>query len=363
MKHIQYPHPLSLSLKVSLPVWGMMSEMKALIAMVIVQIGYAGQDILFKLVIEDGVNVRVVVAYRLIFATIFMFLLAFIFERNKRPEFTWRLLILAFLVGLFGSAGPNILFAEALARTTATFISTATILVPLVTFVLAAILRTEHVHLGSKYGKAKVIGTLLGVGGLFFFVLYKGKEIHLWSSRIHLGGRTHSDTTPNISILAAFLALGGVISYSFWVLLQVKIGNGLGGPYWNTALMNMMGSLVALLVALIWKPDFEEWRLGWDIKLFARIFSGIVISGMAFAVIVWCVDANGPVFVSMFRPVRLVVVVIVASLILQEPIYSGSIIGTVILVGGLYLVLWAKKKEMKSMSNPVETNRTDRNVV
>lgn len=48
-----------------------------------------------------------------------------------------------------------------------------------------------------------------------------------------------------------------------------------------------------------------------------------MISGMAFAVIVWCVDANGPVFVSMFRPVRLVVVVIVASLILQEPIYSG----------------------------------------
>ena len=81
MKHIQYPHPLSLSLKVSLPVWGMMSEMKALIAMVIVQIGYAGQDILFKLVIEDGVNVRVVVAYRLIFATIVMFLHAFIFER------------------------------------------------------------------------------------------------------------------------------------------------------------------------------------------------------------------------------------------------------------------------------------------
>ncbi|KAF2588601.1 hypothetical protein F2Q70_00039809 [Brassica cretica] len=134
---------------------------------------------------------------------------------------------------------------------------------------------------------------------------------------------------------------------AFLLRHPVKIGNGLGGPYWNTALMNMMGSLVALLVALIWKPDFEEWRLGWDIKLFARIFSGIVISGMAFAVIVWCVDANGPVFVSMFRPVRLVVVVIVASLILQEPIYSGSIIGTVILVGGLYLVLWAKKKEMK----------------
>lgn len=65
----------------SFPVWGMMREMKALIAMVIVQIGYAGQDILFKLVIEDGVNVRVVVAYRLIFATIFMFLLAFIFQR------------------------------------------------------------------------------------------------------------------------------------------------------------------------------------------------------------------------------------------------------------------------------------------
>ncbi|CAH8385801.1 unnamed protein product [Eruca vesicaria subsp. sativa] len=242
-----------------------------------------------------------------------MFLFFFFCHKNNHVSLT------LYKLGKSSSAEPNILFAEALARTTATFISTATILVPLVTFILAAILRTEHVHLGSKYGKAKVIGTLLGVGGVFFFVLYKGKEIHLWSSPIHLGGRPHSNTTPNISILAAFLALGGVISYSFWVLLQVKIGNGLGGPYWNTALMNMMGSLMALS----WKPDLEEWRLGWDIKLFARIFSGIMISGMAFAVIVWCVDANGPVFVSMFRPVRLVVVVIVASLILQEPIHSG----------------------------------------
>ncbi|CAH2051417.1 unnamed protein product [Thlaspi arvense] len=281
-------------------IWVMMRDMKALVAMVIVQIGYASQDIIFKLVVEDGVNVRVVVAYRLIFATIFMFLVAFIFQRLVY-KYTYNTCMMHSSFKAYSTAGPNLLLAEALARTTATFISTAYILVPFVTFVLAAVLRMEIVQLESNYGKAKVIWTLLGVGGAFLFVLYKGKEIHLWSTHIYLGGQPHSGTGHSISLLGGFLVLGS---------------QGLGGPYWNTALMNLMGSLVTFLVALCWKPSLEDWRLGWDITLVARIFSEIMISGMAFAVIVWCVESNGPVFVSMFSPVRLVVVAIVASLIL-----------------------------------------------
>ncbi|CAH2079899.1 unnamed protein product, partial [Thlaspi arvense] len=80
-----------------------------------------------------------------------------------------------------------------------------------------------------------------------------------------------------------------------------------------------MGSFVTLLVAICWKSNLflEDLRLGWDIRLLARIFSGIMISVMAFTVIVWCVESNRPVFVSMFSPARLVVVVIVTLLILQ----------------------------------------------
>jgi len=31
--------------------------------------------------------------------------------------------------------------------------------------------------------------------------------------------------------------------------------------------MNMMGGVVAMLVALCWEHDLDEWRLGWNIRL------------------------------------------------------------------------------------------------
>lgn len=49
--------------------------------------------------------------------------------------------------------------------------------------------------------------------------------------------------------------------------LQVKVSQRFGGPYWNATLMNMMGTVVAVLVALCWDMDLKEWRLGWNIRL------------------------------------------------------------------------------------------------
>lgn len=51
------------------------------ILMVVVQIVYAGMNILYKLVSENGVNLRILIAYRMLFATAFMVPLALIFER------------------------------------------------------------------------------------------------------------------------------------------------------------------------------------------------------------------------------------------------------------------------------------------
>lgn len=53
----------------------------------------------------------------------------------------------------------------------------------------------------------------------------------------------------------------------FFLVLKVKISKHFGGPYWNATLMNMMGSIVAVIVALCWKRDLKEWRLGWNIRL------------------------------------------------------------------------------------------------
>ncbi|CAA7037981.1 unnamed protein product [Microthlaspi erraticum] len=213
--------------------------MKGITAMVVVQIASAGLNILFKLSVEDGMNPRVLVAYRLFFATLFMFPMSFIFQRKKRPEFTWRLLLLALLSGILGAVLPTLLTVTGLALTSATFTSAAGVLTPLITFILAALLRQvsllmtflnmfkaisnrfliwwvtyrmESVRLGSSEGKANVVGTMLGVGGALVFIFYRGKAIHLWSTHVDLVNQTRDSTTHHISFFGALLVY---IKYSW----------------------------------------------------------------------------------------------------------------------------------------------------
>ncbi|CAH2066097.1 unnamed protein product, partial [Thlaspi arvense] len=359
-------------------------EMKSITAMVVVQIASAGLNILFKLAMEDGMNPRILVAYRLLFATLFMLPVSFIFQRKKRPEFTWSLLLLALLSGLLGAVIPSILNVTGLGLTSATFTSAASVLIPLITFILAAFLRQnqkisglhsdgfhrmESVGLGSSVGKAKVFGTLFGVGGALVFIFYRGKNINLWSTHVDLVKQPREDsrdatTTHHISILGALLVFGGNFTYSTWQV--VKISKQFGGAYWNATLMNMMGSVVAVLVALCWNIDLNKWKLGWNIRLLTVAYAAIVISGMVVAVNAWCLESRGPLFVSVFTPVGLVIVALVGSFVLNETLHLGSIIGAVIIVGGLYLVLWGKNKEMKSTitttSDFIETNKTSKGI-
>ncbi|XP_033139575.1 WAT1-related protein At1g68170 isoform X2 [Brassica rapa] len=321
----------------------MWREMKAITAMVVVQIATAVLNILFKLAVVDGMEPRVLVAYRLFFATLFMIPLSLIFQ---------------------SAVLPSIFTITGLALTSATFASAAAVLTPLITFVLAAFLRMESVRFGTREGKAKVFGTLFGVGGALIFIFYRGKDIHMWSTHIDLMNKSHDfsrDASHHISILGALFVFGGNFSYAFWLLLQVKVGKQFGGAYWNATLMNLTGSVVAVIIVLCWNCDLKEWKLGWNIRLFTIAYASIVMSGMVIAVNAWCVESRGPLFVSVFSPVALVVVALVGSFILNETLHVGSIIGTVIIVGGLYLVLWGKNKEMKSItptSDYIETNKT-----
>lgn len=59
--------------------------LKPALLMVLVQIAFAGVNVLYKLAVNNGMSLRVVVAYRFIFATAFIAPLAFILERLIIP--------------------------------------------------------------------------------------------------------------------------------------------------------------------------------------------------------------------------------------------------------------------------------------
>uniref|UniRef100_M8BCB9 WAT1-related protein n=1 Tax=Aegilops tauschii TaxID=37682 RepID=M8BCB9_AEGTA len=54
---------------------------------------------------------------------------------------------------------------------------------------------------------------------------------------------------------------------------------------------------------------------------------------------------RGPVFVTAFNPLCMIITAVMGSIILKEEITLGSVIGAVIIVAGLYFLIWGKSKD------------------
>ncbi|XP_030515992.2 WAT1-related protein At1g68170-like [Rhodamnia argentea] len=329
-------------------------EVKAPMMMGAVQVAFAGVNILYKLAASDGMNLTIVVAYRFIFATAFLAPLAFFLERKSRPKITWTVLGRAFFCGLLaGSMGQN-LYLASLSMTSATYASAMANLVPAVTFVLAISLGLEKVRLTTVAGKAKVAGTLMGIGGAMLLTFYKGVEVNLWSTHVnllhHVAPTQQGREGSSNLLLGSLLAVASCFCYALWLIIQAKTSEGFPCQYTSTALMTFMGSIQAVVYALCRERDWSRWQLGWNIGLLTVSYSGIVGSGLCYTLITWCVRMRGPVFVSVFNPLMLVTVALAGSMVLDEKLHLGSILGSGLIVLSLYAVLWGKRKENKRMN-------------
>ncbi|KAG6702303.1 hypothetical protein I3842_07G027500 [Carya illinoinensis] len=271
--------------------------------MVVVQLSFAGVNVLYKLAANDGMNLRVLVTYRLS-PRIRTLIYTHAIGRNSRPKLTWIVLFQAFLCGIFGGSLHQNLCIESLALTSTTFASAMFNLVPAITFILAVSFGLEKLSLGTIAGKAKVLGTLMGIGEAMLLTFYRGAEINIWS--------THTKMSERYSC------------------------------HYSTATL-----MCSTVFALCMESDWSQWKLGWNIRLLTVSYSGIVGSGLAMILIVWCVRMRGPMYVSIFNPLMLVSVAILGSLVLDEKLHLGTILGFVLIVCGLYAVLWGKRKETK----------------
>ncbi|KAL4614677.1 hypothetical protein ACB092_07G070800 [Castanea dentata] len=326
--------------------------------MVVVQIVCAGMNILYKLVSENGVNLRILIAYRMLFATAFMVPLALIFGRKTRPKLTWVVIFQAFLCGLLGGTLAQNLYFESFAFTSATFAVAMSNLNPAITFVLATSVGLEKPALGTLGGIMKIAGTVVGIGGAMLFTLYRGVKIELWSTHVDLLHHDHhqqhvAPSHPGSSrhVIGALLCLASSLSYALWLIIQAKMNERYPCLYSVTALICTMSFLQSIVFALCTERDWSEWKLSWDLRLLTAAYSGIVCSGMV-AVIAWCIQARGPTFVSIFNPLSLLIVALVGSLVLEEELHLGSILGAALIVCGLYMVLWGKSREMKMIDQP-----------
>ncbi|KAB2003578.1 hypothetical protein ES319_D11G141600v1 [Gossypium barbadense] len=81
------------------------------------------------------------------------------------------------------------------------------------------------------------------------------------------------------------------------------------------------------------------------IDFWAITYCGIIGSGLVIFIQLWCMKEKGPVFVSMFNPLQTLIVAVLAYFVFGEKLYTGSILGGVTVIIGLYLLLWGKEKD------------------
>ncbi|KAL4281924.1 hypothetical protein GQ457_03G001250 [Hibiscus cannabinus] len=126
-------------------IFNILHGLKPAMLMVVVQLVFAGVNVLYKLSVSDGMSFQVMVAYRFIFASALMIPLALLVER-KRPKLTWTILVQAFFCGLLGGTVSQNLYVVAMALTSATFVSAMTNLIPSITFIVAVTIGYSLTH-------------------------------------------------------------------------------------------------------------------------------------------------------------------------------------------------------------------------
>ncbi|XP_057502050.1 WAT1-related protein At1g09380-like [Actinidia eriantha] len=329
-------------------------DLMAFLTMVIVQVGYAGMNILSKLAMDSGMNPLVHVAYRQLFATIVIAPFAYFLERKTRPKMTLPIFFQIILSSIFGATLNQTLYFVGLQNSTPTIACALSNLLPAFTFILAVPFRLESVGIRRKPGQAKVLGTVICVGGAMLLSFYHGRTV-IGESSIHWKyaekmGNENSISHPNNFFLGPFLLIVSTISWAIWFIIQARMSKNYSAPYTTSALICSMASIQCGIIAFCAEPHVSSWSLKPGIRALSSFYSGTVCTALAFCLMSWCIQLKGPLYVSVFSPLQLVIVAILSWALLQEKLYEGTVVGSTLIVMGLYAVLWGKNREMNAMN-------------
>ncbi|XP_042004477.1 WAT1-related protein At5g07050-like [Salvia splendens] len=322
---------------------------KPYIAMISLQFGYAGMNIITKVSLNRGMSHYVLVVYRHAFATAVIAPFALILERKVRPKITFTIFMQLFVLALLGPVIDQNLYYAGLKFTSPTFSCAMSNMLPAMTFVMAVICRMEKVDMKKVRCQAKVVGTLVTVGGAMLMTVYKGHVINMvWSHYIHSNvPAPNQEDADKDWVRGSILLIIATFAWASFFILQAITLRKYTAQLSLTAIVCYLGTLQSIAVTFVMEHKPNSWAIGWDMNLLAAAYAGIISSGIAYYVQGVVMQQRGPVFVTAFSPLMMVIVAIMGSFILAEKIYVGGVLGAVLIVIGLYSVLWGKYKEFK----------------
>ncbi|KQK20015.1 WAT1-related protein At3g30340 [Brachypodium distachyon] len=339
---------------------GGIDEWKPVIAMLVFDLISAVTTALIKKALAEGLDRLVLVTLRQLVATAFLSPIAFFKERGKRPKLTLEILVYLFFSAALGAALSQYTFFYGLQYTTATFAITFTNLAPVLTFLIAVLLRVESLNMKNKAGAAKIAGTLMSFAGVMLLTLYKG--VPLTHQAVPLGqhAAAEAESGKKSWTLGTIALLANGLCFSFWLLLQSKLTKKYPALYSSTAYMFLISSLQGGCVTGAIQRRASVWALTKTVEIVTVLYTGILGSGVGYVLMTWCVEKRGPVFTSSFIPIIQIMVAIIDFFFLHENIYLGSVLGSILMILGLYILLWGKSRDASVTAASAEEDEEDK---
>ncbi|XP_044479136.1 WAT1-related protein At1g21890-like [Mangifera indica] len=293
-------------------------KVRSYVLEVAIQCGYAGMFVIVAVSLKHGLSHYVFAVYRHILATLVIAPFALVLERGRRPKMTLPIFLQIMLLGLLEPVIDQNLYYMGMEYTSATFASATVNLAPAFTFIMAILLRLERVNIKKPQNLGKVIGTIITIIGAMVMTLYKGPIIT--KQRSHHRASNESAAGKHW-ILGTIMLLIGCCSYSGFFILQSITIKKYPAELTLTALVCLMGAVeVALLTFAMEHADMNVWKVGWDSRLLAIAYSGLVIGYYVQGVVN---KDQGPVFIAAFSPLSMVVTAALGVIFLAEQLHLG----------------------------------------
>ncbi|CAN6480583.1 unnamed protein product [Victoria cruziana] len=243
-------------------------------------------------------------------------------------------------------------FFYGLSHTSATFGCAFVNMTPVLTFLLSLPFGMESLNIRSKAGLAKVLGTALCAGGAMVLTLYKGRVLTppTSGSLRHASQKIAADDSRKQWILGSLSLVAGSVSWASWFVIQATISKAYPALYSNNAIVTLLSALQSVAFTFVFHRDPSIWALRGTLQVVTVVYGGAVSSCLAYILMGWCVKKRGPVFTAAFTPLIQVSVAIIEVLFLHGQLHLGSVLGSVVIITGLYMLLCGKSKENKCLT-------------
>jgi len=304
---------------------------KVIIALLVVQTGWAGFAIILKEDAQGGnINPLIFSMYRDTLCFPLIFVAACIVEGFQRPK--WKHIPVFALLGFLMFTG-QLCFILGLYYTSAPNASIFQQTIPCITALFSVILRLESVHYKSITSWAKFLGIFCAAGGSALMIL------------TNLKGGSHSAMQE---IMGDIFLLVGTTSGAFYIMTQkyfVWTEENNYPPISVTAWIYGFGMLCMLISSSYYAiTDIRLFKLTTG-AIFPLGYSAVISSGLCYVLVSYAVKHTSSTVVTAFSPVQVPTTILLAYFLFGTKLDAFDYVGGLCIILGLFLVCWSKYKE------------------